>query len=138
MQKKFEFYEKHGVEEYYIYDPEDLVLQGWQRQGKKLKPIRKMDQWVSPRLKIRFAWKPKQEMALYYPDGRRFLTFQEVSEQAKLAQQQAELAQQEAEQERFQKELAQQQELAARQRAEQLAEYLRSLGIDPDQIPDQK
>ena len=64
MQKKFEFYQKHGVEEYYLYDPEDLVLQGWQRRGKKLKRILNMDQWVSPRLGIRFDWKPDQELAL--------------------------------------------------------------------------
>ena len=26
MQQKFQFYEKHGVEEYYIYDPDDGAL----------------------------------------------------------------------------------------------------------------
>ena len=29
MQRKFQFYEKYGVEEYYIYDPETGALEGW-------------------------------------------------------------------------------------------------------------
>ena len=31
MLRKFQFYEKHGVEEYYIYDPDNGDLQGWSR-----------------------------------------------------------------------------------------------------------
>ena len=30
---KLEFYEKYGVEEYYIYDPDDVVLEGWTAAG---------------------------------------------------------------------------------------------------------
>ncbi len=48
-------------------------------------------------------------------------------QQKELAQQQAELAQQQTEQQRQEKELAQ-------QRAERLAERLRAMGIDPDEL----
>ena len=121
MQKKFEFYQQYGVEEYYIYDPDALILQGWQRRGRKLVPISGIGQWVSPRLGIRFEWRRRQALALYYPDGRPFLSSIELSQQAELAQQKAELAEQQAE--------------LAQQRVEQLAAYLRSIGINPDDIP---
>jgi len=120
LQDKFEFYQRHGVEEYYCYDPDDLILQGWQRQGTQLIPIVGIGQWVSPRLGIRFEWQPGQDLALYYPDGRKFLSSIELAQQAELAQQQVTQA-------RLEKEVAQ-------QRAEQLAAHLRSLGINPDDI----
>ncbi|TAF11020.1 MAG: Uma2 family endonuclease, partial [Nostocales cyanobacterium] len=52
------------------------------------------------------------------------LEAEEIAQQAKLAQQQAEIAQQQAE------EIAQQE----RQQKEKLAAYLRSLGVNPDDI----
>ena len=64
-----------------------------------------------------------------------------AQQQAELAQQQAEqqrhekeLAQQQASQERLEKELAQQQAEQQRQRAEGLAERLRAMGLDPDEL----
>ncbi len=64
-----------------------------------------------------------------------------AQQQTKQQRQQKELAQQQTEQQRQQKELAQQQaELAqqqtelAQQRAERLAERLRAMGIDPDEL----
>jgi hypothetical protein len=56
MDYKFQFYERYGVEEYYIYDPDELTLEGWQRQGNQLVDIARMSGWVSPRLGIRFDW----------------------------------------------------------------------------------
>jgi Uma2 family endonuclease len=32
MLRKLSFYDRHGVEEYYIYDPDKLELTGLQRQ----------------------------------------------------------------------------------------------------------
>ena len=127
MQNKLNFYQQHGVEEYYIYDPDERMLEGWQRQGNPLVPIATMSQWVSPRLQIQFDWQLGQDLVLRYPDGRKFLSSLELSEQAELAQQQATLAQQQAR-------LAEQQAKLAEQRAEQLATYLRSIGINPDDI----
>src|SRR5881398_3342302 len=33
MLRKFQFYERYGVEEYYIYDPDNVELTGYLRQG---------------------------------------------------------------------------------------------------------
>lgn len=57
-----------------------------------------------------------------------------AQEQAQLAQEQAQSAQEQAEQERQQREWAQQQADQERIRAEQLAQRLRTLGIDPDDL----
>lgn len=94
MEFKFLFYERYGVEEYYIYDPDELTLEGWQRQGESLVTIASISGWVSPRLGIRFEWQPRTELELYDPDGRRFLSSVELAQQAEQAQQRAEQAEQ--------------------------------------------
>ena len=33
MERKFKFYEQYGVEEYYIYDPDDGTFEAWLRRG---------------------------------------------------------------------------------------------------------
>ncbi len=86
MAAKFEFYELHGVEEYYIYDPDDFTLEGWQKQGDRLVMIPQMSQWVSPRLEIRFDWPPRQELVLYAPNGDPFLSFVELGQQMRQEQ----------------------------------------------------
>ncbi|WP_242038764.1 Uma2 family endonuclease [Anabaena lutea] len=53
MEKKLLFYDRYGVEEYYIYDPEKNNLQGWLRGEDGLDIISQMVDFVSPRLKIR-------------------------------------------------------------------------------------
>ncbi len=110
MIRKYQFYSRHGVEEYYIYDPDKVELSGWIRADNELTEIDGMDDWVSPRLKIRFAIE-QGELALYHPDGRRFATYVELMREREQAQQAAEQAQQAAEQ--------------AQQRAERLAAQLR-------------
>lgn len=96
MQAKFNFYQTYGVEEYYIYDPKTYKLQGWLRQEEQLESISNLSSWISPRLGIRFEIRSKQDLEIYYPDGRKFISSIELSSQAELAQQQAELAQQKA------------------------------------------
>ncbi len=36
MERKFKFYEQYGVEEYYIYDPDDGTFEAWFRTGNRL------------------------------------------------------------------------------------------------------
>jgi Uma2 family endonuclease len=115
--EKLRFYDQHGVEEYYLYDPETGQLEGWLRNGEGLQPIESMHGWVSPRLGVRFEL-VGIELRLYHPDGSRFLTVQEVFARSELARQAAEQERQRAEQEW--------------QRAERLAAKLRALGIDPE------
>jgi len=113
MERKLEFYDIYGVEEYYVYDPEDFQLEGWLRQDQHLTKLWQMDGWVSPCLGIKFQ-PGQKELVIYRPDGQRFLNSVELNQRAEQA------------------ELLLQQE---RQRTEQLAAYLRSLGVDPENLP---
>ena len=117
MIRKFQFYERHGVEEYYVYDPDADELAGWVRRGERLEGIADVTGWTSPRLQVRFE-PGAGEMQIYGPDGEPFLTYVE------LAAQRTELAAQNTA-------LAEQGE-AERQRAERLAEQLRALGVEPE------
>jgi Uma2 family endonuclease len=126
MDKKVAFYNRYGVEEYYLYDPEKKELSGWQRIERLLEVIEPMSGWVSPRLGVRFELK-EEGLELYRPDGQKFLSYLELEEQREFAAQRAEQEAQRAEQE------AQRAEQEA-QRAERLAAKLRELNIDPNSI----
>jgi Uma2 family endonuclease len=71
MAKKQQFYERYGVEEYYIYDPNRNDLSGFQQVDGTLSAIEAIDDWISPRRGIRFVLMA-DDLAVYYPDGRRF------------------------------------------------------------------
>lgn len=144
MQRKFEFYERYGVEEYYLYDPDRVTLAGWLRDGARLRPIAQMHGWTSPRLGVRFDLSGP-ELVIYDPQGQPFLTFVELKDRQRQAQQATdqerharEQAERRADQERKAREEVQRradQEHQAREeaqhRAERLAEQLRALGIEP-------
>ena len=124
--EKFAFYERYGVEEYYIYDPDRGILDGWLRSDGHFSPVAEMEGWVSPRLGVRFTLEGS-ELVLYRPDGERFVPYVELRRRLEQAQWAAEQAQREAEQER-------QKAMEAYQRAERLAQRLREVGIDPDHV----
>jgi hypothetical protein len=44
------------AKEYYIYDPESELLDGWLRKQDKLTEITEMEGWTSPALGIRFQF----------------------------------------------------------------------------------
>lgn len=104
MLRKFRFYERYGVEEYYLYDPEG-DLTGWLRSGETLNEIELITGWVSPRLGVSFELSD-QELQLYRPDGQKFLSYVELDRQRELAE----------------------------AKAERLAERLRSMGVAPEQV----
>ena len=111
MTRKALFYQRYGVEEYYLYDPDNNELMGWHwRQANA--EISDMQGWVSPRLGIRFEL-TEQGLIIYTPANQPFLTPVELAQQRDKAQQQAQ---------------------AAQQRAERLAAKLRELGVDPETI----
>ncbi len=124
--EKFAFYERYGVEEYYIYDPDRGILEGWLRADGRFSPVREMEGWVSPRLGVRFTLEDG-DLVLYRPDGERFVPYVELHQRLEQERLRAEQARWEAEQER-------QRATEALQRAEKLAQRLRELGIDPEQI----
>ena len=124
MAKKQAFYERYGVEEYYIYDPDRNDLNGFRRVDRGLEVIDEVTDWVSPRLGIRLVL-TDDELAIYDPDGQRFLTTLELDAERKQTRQQAE-------QERQRAERSEAQLNAEKLRSQQLAEQLRSLGVDLD------
>jgi hypothetical protein len=87
MERKLEFYQTYGVQEYYQYDPDRYELKGWRRQDEQLLPIAQMDGWTSPLLGIRFAV-GNHELVIYRPDGRQFLSPVELNQRAEQAEQQ--------------------------------------------------
>lgn len=117
MAKKFEFYQTYGVEEYYLYDPERDDLTGWVSLDGYFRAIEVMDQWVSPRLGVRFSL-IEDNLTLFGSDDKQFLSFTELAQQADRAETRAGQAETRAEQE------------AAK--VAQLMAQLRSLGVDPD------
>ncbi|MBW4658508.1 MAG: Uma2 family endonuclease [Drouetiella hepatica Uher 2000/2452] len=105
MVKKFKFYERYGVQEYYVYDPDDVELTGWFRpgteaggdsEGIEFEGIENPLNWVSPLLRIRFLI-GQEELEIYRPDGQKFLTFLELGQRAEAERQRAEAERQRAE-----------------------------------------
>jgi Uma2 family endonuclease len=105
MALKLQFYTQHGVEEYYLYDPDHNDLSGWLRHEADLRVIESMQDWVSPRLGVRFHW-TETDLELIRPDGKPFLSYLELAEQR---------------------------DQLAEQR-DRLAAKLRELGVDPTQL----
>jgi len=132
FEEKFEFYETHGIQEYYIYDPDDLILEGWQRQGDRLRMIPSMMNWVSPLLGIRFNWVAGEELVLSHPDGQRFLSPVQLARRLQYSEFQLQLEIQHAQQETERANEESQRAEQERQRADRLAARLQALGIDPD------
>ncbi len=98
MADKLAFYDRYGVEEYYLYDPDNGRLQGWLRQAGRLVEIAQMRGWISPRLGVRFELEG-MDLCLTGPDGRRFVSYVEMAQRAKREAQRAEQEAQRARQE---------------------------------------
>lgn len=140
MGKKFQFYDRYGVEEYYLYDPAKADLSGWLRSESKLQVIEPIEGWISPRLGIHFDLSG-EELQIYGPDGGKFLTFVELDrlrqqerQEKELAQQQAETERQRAETERQRAEQAETELQQEQQRRQAMEARLREMGIDPNQL----
>jgi Uma2 family endonuclease len=154
MDRKFTFYEQYGVEEYYIYDPDDGTFEAWFRRGSRLVKVENVFGLVSPRLGIRFEpGEGPDNLKIFGPDGKLFQTQSEDIHQRnaaeKLAEIQRELAaierqradaerqcadaeRQRAEAERQRAEAERQRAEAEQQRADRLSAKLRDLGVEPD------
>ncbi|MCU0517875.1 MAG: Uma2 family endonuclease [Oscillatoria sp. Prado101] len=112
MSKKLEFYDRYGVEEYYLYNPDRADLTGWLRSDGRLSVIEQIAGWVSPRLGVRFDLSGA-ELQIFSPSGDRFLTFVELGQQRQQAETQLE---------------------QERQHRQVLEAKLREMGIDPNQL----
>ncbi len=114
---KFRFYDRYGVVEYYLFDPDTQRLDGWLRQRDELQEIDHIDGWKSPRLGVRFDLS-EEELQIIRPDGRPLITFVEMATEAEQAYQRAADMEQRAEQ--------------AQRQAERLIAQLRAAGVEPD------
>lgn len=133
MNRKVSFYQRYGVDEYYVYDPEKNELEGWQRIEGILEVIEPMEGWISPRLGVRFEL-GEDGLEIYRPNGEKFLSYAELEEERLLDRQRLQQESQRAEQESQRAEQANQRAEQADQMAQRLAAKLRELNIDPDSI----
>jgi Uma2 family endonuclease len=124
MVNKFAFYEEYGVEEYYLYDPDSNTLQIYVRRGEALIRVRQVQGFRSPRLGIHFDLSGP-EMVVRRPDGRPFLTFEELQAAHEREQHQRLQAEQRADQAEQRADQAQQRADQVQQRAARLAELSR-------------
>jgi Uma2 family endonuclease len=77
--RKFQFYQKYGVEEFYLYNPDAGFLEGWLRTAGRLKAIPKIAGFISPRLGVRFELGAAPDrLAIIDPEGEPFRPFQEL------------------------------------------------------------
>lgn len=101
MDMKLLFFDRYGVEEYYIYDPQLQILRVFLRQDEGLRIMPFDQDWTSLRLGIHFQM-GENGLTLYRPDGVAFQTFEEANLRAEEAE----------------------------RRSQKLAEMLKALGVD--------
>ena len=130
MVRKLGFYNRYGVEEYYIYNPDTVDFTGLLRTDGDLTVIEELDGWVSPNLGIRFQMTP-ETLEIYRPDGEKFLTYVELGAQREAERQRAETERQRAETERQRAEAAEAELDAQRDRIAALEAQLKAMGIEP-------
>ena len=128
MRTKRKFYTRHGVEEYYEYDPDSGTLEVWQRAGDFFRLMSFEGEWRSPRLGISLKVEADGTLGVYGPDGSKIekpkdalrRTAVEVAQaKAETAEAKAEAAEVKAENVDAQAEIA------------RLTAKLRALGADP-------
>lgn len=119
MAQKLKFYERYGVEEYYVFEPDDVELIGWVRSGNELELIDEMNSWVSPRLGVRFEM-IGDNLEIFTPSGERFLIFVELGQLKEQEKQRADEAERQLEEERL--------------KYQALQELLRERGINLEEL----
>ncbi len=119
MTKKLQFYERYGVEEYYIYDPDKNDLNGLLRSEDSFEVIEEMNDWVSPRLEISFHL-TSNTLEIVSLTGQKFLSPLEIDQLR--------------EQERQAKEAALEELSKERDRYQELLAKLQEKGIDTDNL----
>lgn len=100
---KLHFYDRHGVQEFYAYDPLSNEFSAFVRGERGLAPVNAEGGWTSPILGIHFE-PGEEKLVVRGPDGQPFRSLGEERARAD----------------------------EARARAEALAAKLRALGIDPE------
>ena len=102
---KLQFYDRHGVQEFYAYDPLSNEFSAFVREDRGLAPVNAEGGWTSAILGIHFE-PGEDKLIVRGPDGQ---AFRSLGEERARAEQ-------------------------ASARAEALAAKLRALGIDPEAV----
>ena len=76
MERKLAFYERFGVEEYYVVDPDAPAVKIYVRGATGLEPVPDVASFRSPRLGIRFE--PGPELRVFGPNEQLFRRFGEL------------------------------------------------------------
>ncbi|MBE9225380.1 Uma2 family endonuclease [Phormidium sp. LEGE 05292] len=126
MAQKLKFYERYGVEEYYVFEPDDVELIGWVRSGNELELIDEINGWISPRLGVRFQV-TTDNLEIFAPSGERFLTFVELGQLKEQEKQRAQQEKQRADE-------AERQLEEERLKYQALQELLRERGINLEEL----
>ena len=131
MIEKRDFCFHHGVEEFYVYNPETNTLEGDILTNRGVTPIQDWAQFVSPRLGIRFEL-VGSDLHIYGANGQRFLTFIEIG---KRAEREAKRAESESRRAKREAKRADSEANRANDAVEQLARMRANMlaaGLDPD------
>ena len=120
LKRLFNFYQRHGVEEYYFIDPYKVELKAWRREAGKLKRFKNVLGTRSPRLGVLLEI-VEGDLRITDPGGREFL---DPRNRARLDERAQEQLRQEAEQQRQQRD-------EERARYNALIERMRAEGINP-------
>lgn len=132
MMLKAAFYARHGVEEYYVLDPDEHWGFARIRQPDgRIIEVEDLHGFVSPRLGIRFDYS-SGELAVFDRDGHPFETSTELRARAEAEAQRAEAEAQRAEAEAQRAEAATRRADAEAERARLLEEKLRAAGLSID------
>jgi len=117
MRIKKNLYDQYGVQEYYVYNPDNNRLEVWIRPNGHLRKIPHIHGWVSPLLGIRFAL-DAHTLRIFYPSGKAFLNSVELNQYAEAESRRAEAESRRAEAALLDKHAALQNQEVERQRAE--------------------
>lgn len=118
--RKHQFYERYGVQEYYVHDPDRVTFEAFRHTDGQLAEVTGEAVWTSPLLGVRFNL-IGGELHVVGPDGQPFVPYLDLADQVGEERRRAEQERQRAEQERQRADT-----LAAE--VERLRERLRALG----------
>ncbi len=133
--KKHAFYQRYGVEEYYVLDPERNILDAWVRRGGSFEQVEDTNGFTSPRLGIKFV--TDDGIAIFRPDGRPFRTITELQadeaafrKRAEEEKNRADEEKKRADEERKRADEEKKRADEEKKRADELVARLRALGQD--------
>jgi Uma2 family endonuclease len=133
MADKLDFYEKHGVEEYYVVDPDLPTLEVYLRKRGQLRLAVVGEEHTSKRLGIRFVRKDGV-LSVFHPDGTPFLDFLELRAERDTVAAERDTVAAERDAVAAERDAVAAERDAAAAKAARLAERLRALGLDPDEL----